>query len=120
MRGRSERRKRDFVQVLRDTASDKGLETSETPEFRFRRRYNLPPTDPRYLDATLEDILVDLWAHAHTEDTGLRNTVTDPNFEDEVAAMEEEAKTTRPEPEPAVKVLGSDDWVTVVDDKYPS
>jgi hypothetical protein len=108
------------VEVLRETAGDKGLEVAETPEFRFRRRYNLPPTDPRYLDATLEDILVDLWAHAHTDDPGLRNSVTDPNFEAEVAAMEEEAKAAQSEPEPAVKVLGSDDWVTVVDDKYPS
>lgn len=28
-------------------------------EFQFRRRYNLPPTDPRFLDATFDEILVD-------------------------------------------------------------
>lgn len=31
-------------------------------EFQFRRRYNLPPTDPRFLDATLDEILVDTLA----------------------------------------------------------
>jgi hypothetical protein len=33
----------------------------------FRRRYNLAPTDPRYLDATTEDILTDHWANYYFE-----------------------------------------------------
>jgi hypothetical protein len=32
-------------------------------QFAFRRRYNLAPTDPRFLDATTEDILSDHWTH---------------------------------------------------------
>jgi hypothetical protein len=27
----------------------------------YRRRYNLPPTDPRFLDSTVEDIELDYW-----------------------------------------------------------
>lgn len=33
----------------------------------FRRRYNLPPTDPRFLNATTEDIVTDYWAHYYSE-----------------------------------------------------
>ena len=32
-------------------------------EFRFRQRYNLPPTDPRFLQATHETLIIDDWAH---------------------------------------------------------
>lgn len=34
-----------------------------TPQFWFRRKYNLPPTDPRYLDATKEEILIDYYSY---------------------------------------------------------
>src|SRR4051812_48863669 len=117
---RSERPRADFVQALRETASDQGIALADTAEFKFRRRYNMPPTDPRFLNATLDDILIDLWAHAHHDDPGLRNSVSDPNFDEELAAMEAEAKIAQSEPKPATKVLGSDDWTTVIDDKYPS
>jgi hypothetical protein len=35
--------------------------------FWFRRKYNLAPTDPRFLDATIEDIETDYWAHYYAE-----------------------------------------------------
>lgn len=40
---------------------------SETVEFWFRRRYNLPPNDPRVLALTLEEIQTEFWAHHYFE-----------------------------------------------------
>lgn len=34
-------------------------------EFWFRRKYNLAPTDPRFLDATLDQIHAEFWAHEY-------------------------------------------------------
>lgn len=34
-------------------------------EFWFRRKFNLAPTDPRYLDATLDQIEAEFWAHEY-------------------------------------------------------
>jgi hypothetical protein len=50
----------------------------------FRRRYNLAPTDSRFLDATTEDILTDYWANFYKEN-GLKDEVEDDDFDlDEV------------------------------------
>lgn len=55
----------------------------------FRRTFNLPPTDPRYLHATLDDMLTEYWAH-HYDDM-IRSgkdpddEVEDPDFDAEVA-----------------------------------
>ena len=48
--------------------------------FAFRRRYNLAPTDPRYLDATTEDILTDHWAHFYLAN-GIKDEVEDESFD---------------------------------------
>lgn len=67
----------------------------------FRRRYNLPPTDPRFLDATLEEIITDYWTHFYAE-----NKATD-EFEDEdfdLERIEEEFKRQNEKP---------DDWEEV-------
>ncbi len=61
---------------------------AETVQFKFRRRYNLPPNDPRFLDATIEEMVVDLWAHAHTEHPQLRDADETEGFEESLAAME--------------------------------
>lgn len=63
---------------------------ADTYEFRFRRRYNLPPTDVRYLSATFEEIVLDFWAHAHLDDPKLRNELVTDDFESQMAAMEAE------------------------------
>jgi hypothetical protein len=63
---------------------------ADTYEFRFRRRYGLPPTDPRFLDATYEEIVTDFWAHAHMDDPKLRKEQITDNFEEERDAMEAE------------------------------
>ncbi len=66
------------------------MQLSETAEFHFRRRYNLPPTDPRFLCATIEDILVDVWAHRHTDDPKLREEEVNEDFAADLAGLEAE------------------------------
>lgn len=34
-------------------------------EFWFRRKFNLAPTDPRFLAATIEQIETEFWAHKY-------------------------------------------------------
>ncbi len=48
--------------------------------FKFRRRYNLPPTDPRFLDATIEEMLVDLFAHHYADNPNV-DEVADDDFD---------------------------------------
>lgn len=67
------------------------MQLSQTAEFEFRRRYLLAPTDPRFLDCTPEEILVDVWAHRHVDDPNLRNEVISTHFDQDLADMEEEA-----------------------------
>lgn len=78
-----------FADLLKRNARQWGLQLSETIEFAFRRRYGLPPTDPRWLNATLDDVLIDYWAHAHRDDPNLRNeeAFETEDFEAELAAM---------------------------------
>lgn len=82
---------------------------SDTIEFRFRRRYALPPTDPRFLDATVEQVVLDYWAHRHLDDPNLRNEVVNDEFEADLAAAEAEAGIP-PEPD-----MPDEDFETVVD-----
>lgn len=80
------------------------------PFFHFRRRYNLPPSDPRFIDLTPEEILVDNWAHAHFENPKLRDEV-DPHYDeevDEMMAQIEASSAAAPPPD-------SDDWEVVED-----
>lgn len=63
---------------------------ADTYEFRFRKRYNLPPTDPRYLAATIEEIITDYWAHAHVDDPKLRNELVSDDYDAQLAALEAE------------------------------
>lgn len=56
-------------------------------EFAFRRRYNLPPTDPRFLDATREEIAADFWAH-HYAESNVTEEFEDTEFDaDEITAQ---------------------------------
>ena len=61
-----------------------------TLEFQFRRRYRLPPTDPRFLNATRADMLVDYWAHQHADDPNVQEPDTTEDFDEELAAWERE------------------------------
>lgn len=48
--------------------------------FWFRRKYNLAPTDPRFLDATIEDIETDYYAHYYVENPASEE-VEDDDFD---------------------------------------
>jgi hypothetical protein len=60
---------------------------TQTLAFAFRRRYNLPPTDPRFLDATTEEMVLDYWAHRHADDPNLRNEIIAEGYDDDLEAM---------------------------------
>lgn len=51
-------------------------------EFWFRQKYNLPPTDPRFLDATIEEMLIDHWA-CHYKANPAAEEVEDEEFDQE-------------------------------------
>jgi hypothetical protein len=70
------------------------------------------------LNATLEDIYTDVWAHAHIDDPKLRDEIVSEDFEADLAAMEAEAKPV--EPAPAVTVLGDEDFEEIASDRWPS
>jgi hypothetical protein len=50
-----------------------------TIHFWYRRQYNLAPTDFRYLDATVEQIETDYWAH-HYADNPAKEEAEDDDF----------------------------------------
>jgi hypothetical protein len=72
-------------------AKRKGREQSKTKRFWFRRQYNLPPNDPRYLAITPEEIEEDYWAHHYFENPTTESG-EDEDFDTEsiLAAMENE------------------------------
>lgn len=64
----------------------------DTIEFRFRRRYRLTSSDPRFLAATEEEMLVDLLAHQFVDDPKTREDMVTDDFDEELAALEAEAE----------------------------
>ncbi|MDR3515188.1 MAG: hypothetical protein P4M00_05185 [Azospirillaceae bacterium] len=106
MRGCDNRRIR-FAAQLQRNARRLGLDLSETIAFAFRRRYNLPPNDPRFLSLTIEDIAVDYWAHRFWDDPELRSEIVDPDFAAALAEAEAAAASNRPE-----------DWETMTAERY--
>jgi len=84
-----------------------GLALSETLEFAFRRRYLMPPADPRFLAATHEDIVTDFWAHRFWDDPKLRNEIVNEDFDADLDEMEREISRGEPS-----------DWEPIVSDTY--
>lgn len=60
-------------------------------EFWFRRKYQLAPTDPRFLALTTDEIETEYWAHFYHENDG-KDEVEDEDFdlEAEIARMNSE------------------------------
>jgi hypothetical protein len=84
---------------------------AETVAFAFRRRYSLPPDDPRFLDATPEAILIDYWAHRHIDDPKLREEIEDEDFDAQLAA--DDARDAAAAGDPA----DDEKWETVAEDR---
>lgn len=95
---------------------DRGLALSQTVEFAFRRRYSLPPSDPRFLDATLEDMVLDYWAHAHVDNPKLRDEVVAEGYDDDLAEMQREVDEKAAQK--AASSTSDGDWETVADDTF--
>lgn len=55
-------------------------------EFWFRRKYNLPPTDPRFLDASLEEMAAEYWAYQYLENPATEEVEDDDFDKDAVLA----------------------------------
>lgn len=70
------------------------MELSETVEFQFRRRYNLSPSDPRFLNTGADEMLVDWWAHRFCDDPKLKDEAINPDFEADLAEMEAAARAS--------------------------
>lgn len=69
-----------------------GKARAKTVEFWYRRKYSLTSNDPRFLDATPEEMLADYWAHHYFDNPKLAEEVEDEDFDlaAELAAIEEE------------------------------
>lgn len=52
---------------------DRAKAEYQTYRFWFRQKYQLPPTDPRYLAATEEEMIADFWAHVMMENSTVAN-----------------------------------------------
>ena len=66
---------------------------AKSTAFWFRRKYNLSPNDPRFLDCSLEQMMADFWAHHYTENPHSEKEAIDDDFslEDELRKANEEA-----------------------------
>ena len=62
-------------------AKERARHRVNTIEFEYRRRYNLPETDDRFLDMTIEDMLTDIWAHRFHEDPKALEDAVDEDFD---------------------------------------
>jgi hypothetical protein len=56
-----------FVATRRRDIKARGKALAGTYELWFREKYNLPPTDPRFLAMTEEDIEAEWWAYKFQE-----------------------------------------------------
>jgi hypothetical protein len=81
----------------------------------FRRTYRLAPTDPRYLQATVEDIEAEYWAY-HYEANPVQEEFEDDEFdleaEKERIRLNAEARETT-QANTAPPATGDDDWEEV-------
>ncbi|WP_141312860.1 hypothetical protein [Novacetimonas hansenii] len=72
-------------------ARERALERCDQIRFRWRRQYNLPPTDPRYLEMTVGEMLEDLLCHQFLDHPETRATMITDDFDEELARLEAEA-----------------------------
>ncbi len=84
------RRKLIFGKNLESLAKEAARASCRSVRFWFRRKYNLPESDERYLAMTDEAMLTDYWAHYYYEKPDSEFESSTDNFEDEIAAMDAE------------------------------
>lgn len=71
---------------MKATAKEQARALHDTVEFWFRRKYNLTPHDPRFLEATAEEMLTDYWAHRFADDPKELDEFEDYDFDEESVA----------------------------------
>ncbi|RVT91414.1 hypothetical protein EOD42_22425 [Rhodovarius crocodyli] len=71
-----------------------GKAQSQTLEAWFRRKYSLPPNDPRFLSATVEMIEADFWMHQYADGKAGSEEFEDGDFDlaAEIRRAEEEGE----------------------------
>lgn len=62
----------------------------------FRRKYSLPPSDPRFLDMTEQDMLADYWAHYYADRPNEREAENE-DFETDLAQLQQKLTPTPPD-----------------------
>lgn len=107
---RSALRRRLFELKLAQQAREDGRALVSTMEFWFRRKYNLPPTDPRFLEMTIADIAADYWAHRFTDKPSELNSLVDDSWNEDDIEAEFAAEA---EAEAAAALNHPDQWETL-------
>ena len=81
-----------FAASLAKEAKRKGKERATPIEFWYRQKYKLTKSDPRFLDATLEEMNADYWAHYYFDNPKAKDEIEDEDFnlEDELQKIEDE------------------------------
>jgi hypothetical protein len=80
------RRRSFFARAAARSAKNQAVENSKSIEFWYRRKYNLAPTDPIFLDATIEQMLDDFYAWRAYENPNLMET-DDEAYEEAVRKL---------------------------------
>lgn len=98
-----------FAEARSQWAKAEAEQRYNSIEFWYRKKYSLPATDPRFLDATLDEMLADFWAHCYSDDPKLiENVAEDDEFDpDEVARR---IGFDEPAPVKDGDVANVDDW----------
>ncbi len=84
------RRRLIFVASLERDCKDAARKAASTVRFWYRKKYNLPITDARYLDLTDQDMLTDYWSHYYSDRSEDEWEGGTDNFDEELAAMDAE------------------------------
>lgn len=63
-------------------------------EFWYRKKYGLPATDPRFLSASVDEMLADYWAYHYADNPNAQDEVVDDDFDlqAELARIEAEGE----------------------------
>ena len=99
------RRRSPFARSLKREAKERGAHLAKTVAFWYRRKYNLSPRDPRFLELTLDDIWEEWWAHRFADDP----RAAEEEHEDEDFNLEEILARVD---------AGPDDWEEVLKADY--
>lgn len=82
------KRSAPFAESQQQEAKETARRRHKTVEFWYRRKYGLTINDPRFLDATTEEMLADYWSHTYEDDPKALEEVVDEDFdENDVARL---------------------------------